>query len=58
MTQRQSPQRIEILKSQWMSDPCWDIEATEGFEAHKSELAAWRYGIELEWRAEEQRKRT
>lgn len=29
---------IEDLKKQWLSDPCWDIAHTEGFEAHAEEL--------------------
>ena len=24
-----------------MKDPCWDFEGTEGFEAHRGELAAF-----------------
>lgn len=32
---------IEALKQNWMKDPCWDIEDTEGFEEHKEELLAW-----------------
>lgn len=30
---------IEALKANWLGDPCWDIEDTEGFEAHRNELA-------------------
>lgn len=26
------------LKQEWIRDPCWDIEDTEGFEDHYSEL--------------------
>lgn len=33
---------IEALKANWLSDPCWDIETTEGFEAHHDELLAFR----------------
>lgn len=25
---------IEVLKANWLRDPCWDVEGTEGFEAH------------------------
>ena len=40
---------IEELKSQWESDPCWDIEDTEGFEEHEEELRAYRKQKEAEW---------
>jgi len=29
-----SEQEITALKVNWKSDPCWDIEDTEGFEDH------------------------
>lgn len=37
---------IEALKENWLSDPCWDIEDTEGFEAHYGELYAFRLAQE------------
>jgi hypothetical protein len=40
---------IEDLKSQWEADPCWDIEQTEGFEAHRDELKSYRKQKEIEW---------
>ena len=33
-----SPTEIEALKRNWASDPCWDLAAAEGFEAHRDEL--------------------
>ena len=36
------------LKTNWCSDPCWDIEETEGFEAHYDELLAYRKEIEAQ----------
>lgn len=30
------------LKTQWKADPCWDIEDTEGFEEHRTELLIWK----------------
>ena len=42
MTQPRTPEDIEKLKANWLSDPCWDIENTEGFEAHHEELFAFR----------------
>jgi len=31
-----TPEQIQKLKDNWSQDPCWDIEDTEGFEAHKN----------------------
>jgi hypothetical protein len=41
MTTTKTPQEISALKKDWESDPCWDIEDTEGFEAHREELLAF-----------------
>jgi hypothetical protein len=43
---------IEDLKANWIKDPCWDIEDTEGFEEHKEELLAYRLQIEADIQAE------
>jgi hypothetical protein len=47
---------IERLKHNWLGDPCWDIEETEGFEEHKEELIAFRkqHEAEVEKRLHEQ----
>lgn len=37
---------IDALKVSWREDQTWDIEETEGFEAHRAELAAFRQDIE------------
>jgi hypothetical protein len=29
---------VEKLKADWLSDPCWDIEYTEGFDMYFEEL--------------------
>jgi len=42
---------IEALKRNWLSDPCWDIEETEGFEEHRDELKQFRLNQEQEWQA-------
>lgn len=34
-------EEIEDLKREWMMDSIWDIENTEGFEAHHDELLAF-----------------
>jgi hypothetical protein len=46
--------QIEELKAQWVADDCWDIEDTEGFEAHRDELLAFRKEMEAKWEAEYQ----
>lgn len=47
------PQRtaaeLENLQAQWEADPCWDIEETEGFEAHYDELFDYRKQKSAEW---------
>ena len=40
---------IEKLKENWMQDPGWDIEETEGFEEHLEELLNFRKQKEAEW---------
>jgi hypothetical protein len=51
---RRTPEEIRELKSQWLADPIWDIETTEGFEAHHEDLLAYRLDIDRE--AEERRR--
>lgn len=40
---------IEALKANWVKDPCWDIEDTEGFELHREELRAFNQQKQKEW---------
>lgn len=47
-----SKDEIESLKRNWESGPCWDIEATESFEAHHDELLAYRLKMEAQWAQE------
>jgi hypothetical protein len=42
-----SPAEVEELKRQWLGDPCWDIDNTEGFEAHRAELIEWKLGRDI-----------
>lgn len=37
-----SQEEIAKLKADWLRDPCWDIEETEGFELHRKELLEFR----------------
>ena len=45
-------EEIEGLKRDWRSDPCWDLEGSEGFEDHHEELLAFRKKMETIWRKE------
>jgi len=44
-----TPEEIQKLKDGWRHDPIWDIENTEGFEAHFNELKTYRLEVEKEW---------
>lgn len=46
--QLKTKEDIESLKKNWLSDPCWDIEDTEGVEAHREELEKFKEK-KLEW---------
>jgi hypothetical protein len=49
--QQETPRyTIDRLKSNWLNDPHWDIENTEGFENYYIELKAFRIGCELDWK--------
>lgn len=43
-------QEIQALKDNWVKDPCWDIENTDGFEEYREELLAWRKDLEIKHR--------
>lgn len=45
-----SRKEVEKLKIDWESDPCWDIEETEGFEAYFDELMRYRIEKEKIWK--------
>jgi 2-iminoacetate synthase ThiH len=53
--EKKTKEEIERLKHNWLCDACWDIEDTEGFEAHVEELREFRIAhnekIENEYRA-------
>jgi hypothetical protein len=40
---------IEDLKHQWNGDPCWDLEATPGFESVREELLAHGRTMQARW---------
>ena len=47
---------IEKLKKNWLADPCWDIEDTDGFEEHHDELLKFRKETEVKWQLEEEER--
>jgi hypothetical protein len=47
---------IEKLKKGWCSDPCWDIESTDGFEDHYQELKEYGDNMREQWKNERERK--
>ena len=47
---------LQELNRQWVADPCWDIESTEGFDAHYDELLAFRKETEARWARERQER--
>lgn len=47
----QAREEIDTLKANWLKDPCWDIEDTPGFEAHRDELVAFHKQMKAEWDA-------
>lgn len=50
-------EEIEKLKENWLQDPCWDIEDTEGFEEHREELASYRDLMKAQWKAASEKRR-
>lgn len=47
-----SIEEVEKLKKDWLQDPIWDIESTEGFEEHKEELTAFHDQMREKWKAD------
>jgi len=44
--------KVEKLKQDWVKDPCWDIEDTEGFEGFREELQAFSRAMKLFWKSQ------
>lgn len=42
-------EEVQALKDNWLKDPHWDIEDTEGFEEHAFDLLVFRKDQEREW---------
>lgn len=43
-------EEVQWLKAQWLEDPCWDIEETEGYADYYDELSAFRQRQESKWK--------
>lgn len=56
MSEKRTPQEIEQLKKNWLANPEWDIEDTEGFETHREELLAFRNEKRAEWEAKQEER--
>jgi len=53
-----SRKEVEKLKTDWYTDPCWDIEHSEGFEDYFGELEQYRITCEAYWqRIREQKEK-
>lgn len=47
-------QEIQALKDNWLNDPIWEIERTEGFEEYAPELKVFREEWEAKWKADQE----
>ena len=45
-------ERVHNLIENWMSDNCWDLEDTEGFEEYREYLLRQRLAIQERWKQE------
>lgn len=44
-----TPEQIETLKRDWLDDPIFDLEDTEGFKSAYQELRAFRKAKIMQW---------
>lgn len=49
-------QKLNDLKENWLEDPVWDIEETEGFEDYKEELLQFRLQQEKIWEEQAEKR--
>ena len=42
-------EQLDELISRWKTDPCWDLEDSEGFEEHYKYLRNTRLNLEYQW---------
>ena len=50
---------VEILKANWLADPCWDLYETEGFEEYRDELRKYQeeHALALSYDREQEEER-
>lgn len=48
---------VEKLKREWVSDPIWDLEDTEGFEEYREELLEFALEQTKIWEEEAEQKK-
>lgn len=53
LTNKKTMKEVEYLQENWIGDPSWDIEDTEGFEEWHDYLMQWRKQYESKWAAKE-----
>lgn len=42
-------EEVEHLKANWIADPCYDLEETEGFEEYREELYDFAQKQKIKW---------
>jgi hypothetical protein len=47
-------EELEELKRQWLRDPIWDLESSEGFEAYRQQLKEFADTMRVRWATEQQ----
>jgi polyhydroxyalkanoate synthesis regulator phasin len=47
---------VETLKADWVADPIWDLDGTEGFESYHDELKAFSDAKKAEWEAQREQE--
>ena len=53
MSKKNIPEELAALKAEWLANPYWALENTEGFEDHRAELRQFR----LDTHARQERER-
>ncbi len=46
-------EQVELLKKEWLNDPCWDIYETGDYQEYRDELLTFQTNMQQEWRARE-----
>lgn len=54
---KRTQEELDNLKRNWRRDPCWALEDSEGFEAHRKELLHYSEVWKAEWASAAQKHR-